>query len=675
MKKLLRYIPMHILLCVILGIYIQHTYLLITYSYISIILCSYIVLILLSFLKILQQNLFFKISFSIIFISLGVTTYSNANDFNKENFYERFYIPEKSTISLSITEKLKPNKYSNRFVAEVIQVDQKNSSGELILNIDKSILIDSIYFKKIIIPIAKLRNINKAKNPHDFNYSKYLKNRGIIHQLYLNDKRFTQENNKNIGLSKLALIFRNSLQEKLKVYSFTKNQSAVINALLLGQRQEISSELRDNYINAGAIHILAISGLHIGIIFYFLNYLFQHLLCFKRGKLLRVVLIVTLLWLFAFITGLSASVVRATTMITFVIIGKLIQRNQPVEFSLVSSMLVILLINPMFAFDVGFQLSYLAVFGIVWIQPILFKFWTPKSFLYNKFWELSTVSVAAQLSTLPISLYYFHQFPGLFLVANLLIIPFISFILIFGFIVLALAFLNILPEFLVTFYGKTIDTMNFVIDKIASQEEFIMTKINMPFSNMIICYILILFTILLFEKFKLKTLFKVLFTILILQSFYIYQKQDIKSKKEFIVFHKNKNSVIGIRNQNTLKLTNYKGSELSKTTFLKNYITKENINKIDSLAKGDVIKFSDHIIISIDSMVVYPNKKLKNSIIILKHSPKLNMERLLKVIQPKVVIADGSNYKSYIKQWKNTCKKQKTPFHNTYEDGAYILKE
>ncbi|WP_442267749.1 ComEC/Rec2 family competence protein [Tenacibaculum sp. ZS6-P6] len=666
---------MHILLCVVLGIYIQHTYTILSSNYLSLSLgITILIIIFIIVFNTLKKVIFFKSCLIILFIILGITCEFVSNNMNSKKFYMNFY-SLKSTIIIDINEELKQNKYHKRFIAEVNQIDQNNSCGKLIFNVDNSIRTDSIFFNRLIIPNPKLNLISKAKNPHDFDYAEFMKKKGIIHQLYLNDKNFIIDKNYSISFSKFALTIRNTLQKKLKQYSFTKDQLSVINALLLGQRQEISSELKESYTKAGAIHILAISGLHIGIIYYLLNFLFKPLLYFKNGNKTRALIIITFLWFFAFVTGLSPSVVRATTMFTFIIIGKLINRNQPIEFSLISSMLLILLVKPMFLFDLGFQLSYLAVFGIVWIQPILFKFWTPKSFLFNKFWELSTVSIAAQLSTLPISLYYFHQFPGLFLLANLLIIPFISFILILGFIVLALAFLNILPEFLVTFYGKTIDTINFVIHKIASQEEFIITKINMPFSNMIICYILILFTILLFEKFKLKTLFKALFTILILQSFYIYQKQDIKSKKEFIVFHKNKNSVIGIRNQNTLKLTNYKGSEFSNTTFLKNYITKENINKIDSLAKDDVLKFSDHFIISIDSMAVYPNKKLKNSIIILKHSPKLNMARLLKIVQPKLVIADGSNYKSYIKQWKNICKKEKTPFHCTYENGAYILKE
>ncbi|SNR14812.1 ComEC/Rec2 family competence protein [Tenacibaculum jejuense] len=675
MKNLLRYIPMHILLCVIFGIYIQHKYSLIITHNLILFLGVCLFLIFLNLVRILKRTTYQKFSFALCFIVLGMTTKFITNDMNSKKFYTNFLSSE-NTIVLEISNQLKSNSYSHKFIANIIQVNDKSSSGKVILYLDKSYDFDTINFSHLIIPQAKLQYISNAKNPHEFNYAEYLKNQGIIHQLHLNKGSFTTVKNDRISLSKFVLTLRKQIQKSLKKYSFSKDQLAVTNALLLGQRQDLSSELKENYTKAGAIHILAISGLHIGIVCYLLNFLLTCLLPLKKSKYLRVVLTLILLWFFAFFTGMSASVVRATTMFTFIMIGNQIKRNQPVEFSLVSSMLCILLVEPMFLFDIGFQLSYLAVFGIIWIQPLLKKLWTPRTFFLNKFWKLTTVSMAAQISTLPISLYYFHQFPSLFLIANLFIIPCIGFILSLGLIVLILAYCEILPEFLVTLYSSIISWMNLIISKVASYEDFIFSHIHLPFRNMILYYIIMLIIISLLKKFKLKLLFILLGCILCLQSLYIFQRHEIKSQQEIIVFHKNKHSLIGIRNSNSIDLiSNLDSLAISKLKFFDAYKTKENIKNHTKSSKKEVIGFLNYKYLIIDSLAIYPKKKLENTIVILKNSPKLNLERLIKEINPKLIISDGSNYKSYIKRWSEICAIQKTPFHNTNEDGAYILKK
>jgi competence protein ComEC len=166
--------------------------------------------------------------------------------------------------------------------------------------------------------------------------------------------------------------------------------------LLLGQRQDISKELLTDYQKAGAIHILAVSGLHVGVLLWMLSFLFQPIERLPYGKFLKAIVIVLLLWGFAFIAGLSASVVRAVTMFTFLAIGQSFQRKHVVTYSLIASMFFLLLIKPMFIFDVGFQLSYLAVFGIVWLQPKLYAVWKPTFTWVHFFWQLCTVSIAAQ---------------------------------------------------------------------------------------------------------------------------------------------------------------------------------------------------------------------------------------------------------------------------------------
>lgn len=177
--------------------------------------------------------------------------------------------------------------------------------------------------------------------------------------------------------SKFSLIriidaFRINIQKSLRRYHFTEDELAVMNALLLGQRQEISKELSDNYSKAGAIHILAVSGLHVGIILLILSFLLKPLERVNKGKLIKLVLVILFLWFFAVLAGMSASVTRAVTMFSAIALGKFFNKRNAVEHSLIFSMFIILLWKPLFLFDVGFQLSYTAVFGIIWVQPVLY---------------------------------------------------------------------------------------------------------------------------------------------------------------------------------------------------------------------------------------------------------------------------------------------------------------
>ena len=213
----------------------------------------------------------------------------------------------------------------------------------------------------------------------------------------------------------------------------------VVSALILGQQQDISKEILKDYQYAGAIHILSVSGLHVGFILLFITFLLRPLPKNKYGNWIRLLAILLGLWGFAIIAGLSPSVIRSATMFSFVAIGMNLKRSTNIFHTLLVSLFIILLFKPSFLFDVGFQLSYLSLFFILWIQPLLSKIWIPKNKILRYFWDILTVSFAAQIGALPLSIYYFHQFPGLFFVTNIIILPFLSIIMGLGVFVMTLA--------------------------------------------------------------------------------------------------------------------------------------------------------------------------------------------------------------------------------------------
>jgi competence protein ComEC len=377
--------------------------------------------------------------------------------------------------------------------------------------------------------------------------------------------------------------------------------------------------------------------------------------------------------MFAFIAGLSASVIRAVTMFTFLAIGNAFQSKKVTEFSLITSMFFLLLLKPLFLFDVGFQLSYLAVFGIIWVQPKLYGIWKPKIKLLDYFWQLITVSIAAQVGILPLSIYYFHQFPGLFILSNLVIIPFLGFILISGIIIIFASLIGILPQFLASVYGFIISLMNDFVSWISHQESFLFSSISLSFLKMISFYGVLFFGIYFLINMKSKKLIYFLCAVFFLQSVYVFENHKKKHKKEFIVFHKSRKSVLGIRNGNHLNIRhNLDSLEIASSKMIQTYGVGENIKPEFSKEPVNFINFKNRSILVVDSLGIYKVKGLKNPIILLQNSPKINLERLIKTTMPSEIIADGSNYKSYVRSWKIICIKLKIPFHYTGEKGAFI---
>jgi len=230
-----------------------------------------------------------------------------------------------------------------------------------------------------------------------------------------------------------------------------------VNALLLGQRTDISSGTYDAYKNAGAVHLLAVSGLHIGILLWILHMVFRPVELLPKGKTIKLLVLLVALWSYAVLAGLSASIIRAVSMFSFVAYA--LYLNRPANtFNILalSIFFVLLAFDARLLYSPGFQMSYAAVFAIVWIYPKLQAIWRPGQWLPRKIWQLLSVSLAAQLGVLPISLFYFHQFPALFFVSNLLVVPFLGLLLGTGFLIALLALFQLLPPALALVYEEII---------------------------------------------------------------------------------------------------------------------------------------------------------------------------------------------------------------------------
>ena len=680
MIKFLKFIPVQLTFVLILGILVGSWYHFQPNLLVK--TCSLLVIILFVIYvytnRQLQSNLVFTIvSFTIAFF-IGVSAITFKNQVLKALYYSNnpdFKTNSNAIATLSIQKILKPTKNYLKYEAEVIQFQNSKTIGKILVNIKIDSTNVNINVDDKIVVNTAFYEINQPLNPYSFNYKKYLNNQQVYYQLYLNNNQFLKKPATKHSIKGLAGNFRKKVTTSLKNNGFKANELAVVNALLLGQRQTISKDLIESYSDAGAIHILAVSGLHIGIILLILTFLLKPLHYFKQGKLIASGLIICLLWMYAIIAGLSPSVVRAVTMFTAIAIGMYLNKPSNIYNTLVISMFLLLLFNPYYLFDVGFQLSYLAVFAIVWIQPKIVNLWTPKNRFIFKMWQLFAVSLAAQLGVLPLSIYYFHQFPGLFFLSNLIIIPFLGFILIAGIIVIALSVLNLLPQFLATIFINIIKLMNGVVEWIANQHLFIIKDITLSLILMCAIYSVIFLSIKWTEKKTFGRFVLVLLAFISVQSVVIFEKYKLQTTNEFIVFNENKTTVLASRHGTTLNIYTQKDS-IKNLFSLKPYLMGTGLNNSENIQPlKNLYSFNNKTILLIDSLGMYHFKSIKPTVVILQNSPKINVERLIKKHQPTLIIADASNYKSYIENWKKTCIKNKTPFYNTMQKGAFILQE
>ena len=342
-------------------------------------------------------------------------------------------------------------------------------SGKVMAYFPKSDSAFALHYGDLIAIPAPIREVTPPLNPEEFDYRAYLERKGITGQVYLKEEDwFDLQTNDANPIYAFSYHFRDILLASLQRSGLSDNEFGVAAAILLGYDDNLADEVRKNYVAAGSMHILCVSGMHVGIIYLLASFLLGFLNRKKWQKTLKQVLLLALIWFYALIAGLSPSILRASLMISFVIIGEILRRKGFIINSIAASAFILLCINPNNLFEIGFLLSYAAVMGIVVLQRPIYNLLYVKNKLLDKAWQITAVALAAQISTIPFTLFYFHQFTTYFWLSNLFMTP-ISFIVVISGMVLLLVswipYLNTLVGYLV--WGA-VYVMNWVVAKIES---------------------------------------------------------------------------------------------------------------------------------------------------------------------------------------------------------------
>ncbi len=390
-----------------------------------------------------------------------------------------------------------------------------------------------------LIAKTKRRKVTASKHLYDFDYALYLKKQGIHQQVYIASEDY------KIIYPTWGFIYqiervRSYLSDAYKKYPITKQCYTIVAALSLGLRDNINTELQQIYADNGVIHVLAVSGLHIGILYFILQFFLNKLSFLYKRKTFKLIVLLSFMWLYAFIAGALPSVLRATIMFSFIALGNHSHLKVNIYNSIFSSAFCLLLYQPLLLFDIGFQLSYLAVLSIVFFQKKIQKLWSPQYFLTRKIWVLVTVSIAAQLGTLPISLYYFSQFPSYFIVSNLLTIPIVTLLLWLSFLFFITHFLYLTPisKLIILVMNYLVDIQVLFLEWISTWYYATIKDLHIDIYQVFFLYLFILM-IVGYQLYQSKRYAFIVSSFLVLMSFFSYRivlKNKQLKQKRIIVY-------------------------------------------------------------------------------------------------------------------------------------------
>ncbi|MGC1242393.1 MAG: ComEC/Rec2 family competence protein [Chryseosolibacter sp.] len=314
--------------------------------------------------------------------------------------------------------------------------------GKLILYLSKEDLVEPFVYGDVLLIKGAPRLTEGAANPGEFDYREFLALKNIYHQHFLRKGDVVKmDHDPPYLFLDLAFRGRKWADATLEKYVHGIREQAIASALVLGVTDGLDQELLQAYASTGAMHILAVSGLHVSILYMILLWVLTPLNKGRGGPWFVALVALLILWLYAFVTGLTPSVLRAVTMFSFLALAKPWARSTNIYNTLAVSAFCLLLFDPFLIRSVGFQLSYLAVLGIVYLYPRILLLWEPRHRLVTEVWKISAVSIAAQIATFPLGLLYFHQFPNYFLFSNLLVVPLSFVVLVLGLILLVVSFI------------------------------------------------------------------------------------------------------------------------------------------------------------------------------------------------------------------------------------------
>lgn len=588
-----------------------------------------------------------------------------------------------ATLQEPLSEKEKSFK-ALASVQYIINDDTLNPvKGYILLYLKKDSSLPQLSYDSQIIFNKPLQPIKNSGNPGAFDYQRYCAFQDIYHQAFLKPGEFVvlPKKNKN-SIQEFLFAAQEKTVSIFHKYIHGDKEKGLAEALLIGYKDDLDKNLVQSYTNTGVVHIIAISGMQLALIYGFLLVIFKPFIKFRFIRFLKPITIILILWLFSLMSGASASVLRAAVMLTCIVIGDSFSKKASIYNTLAASAFLLLCYNPFWLWDVGFQLSYSAVLSIVIFMKPIYNLMFIQNKLLDFIWQLAAVTLSAQILTTPISIFHFHQFPNYFLLTNIIAVP-LSSIILFGEIILcAVSFVPFIANMIGIILYKLIWLMNSFIEHMETMPSALWNNLQITIPQTIFIYAAVIaIAIWLMEKKKghFPIGLAAILGFTILRSFSFWQASQ---QQKIIVYNVPQHQAIDFIDGRGYQ---FKGdSILSEDGFLQNFHLKPSriihriseTNKLASVKHGsNIFEFGSKRVLLIDQNISFAsaNAKTKVDVIILSKNPSLKIADLANVFDCNQWVFDASNSNRKINKWRQECEQLHLSSHAVVDKGAFVL--
>lgn len=572
-----------------------------------------------------------------------------------------------------VTDFPVPRANSDKVVVELLQAAAGTPLKEKALLYVQKDSVAPLHYGDVLAISTTLSEFAPPANPDAFDMRRYMQRKGIFLTGYVPRGNWQLLDNVHPNAMKA---FSHALQQRLAAcyvnVGMTGRELGIVRAILLGDDDTMEPELRAAYASAGVSHILCVSGMHVGIIFMILNFLLKPMDLFPGTRVAKALLLMLSIWLYANITGLSPSVTRSATMFTFVTIGGVLRRNTNIFHSLMASLFILLAIKPLLLFEVGFQLSYFAVFGIVLIQPRIAGLYTCKTRMGNYFWELLSVSVAAQIATFPILAHYFGTFPNYFMLSNLTVIALSFAVMVTGAGLLAVSFVPFVSHGIAFLLTWEIRIMNAIVTFVEGLPGAVTRDIDLSGGQVLLLYAVIAMAYCAICYRKHIYGWAALSALALLSGTFALRRVAIERRMEMVTYNIRKVSALefcyggecllfsdSIRDAGsphyTYSIQNHARKLHARWTFV----------PIDTLCydtpflvkRGPFIQFGDkcYYLLKKGEKVLPVEGRPRIDMLLLQHNPTMRPEEVASALDFAAVTADETNTPFYKERWRTYC--------------------
>ncbi len=541
-----------------------------------------------------------------------------------------------------------------------------------------------------LLALVKLTPLPPPQNPDEFDYKTYMARKGVFVTGFVRAQNYTVVPAQSLAWRYWPAHLQARAGRIFDSMGLAGDELAVLNALTLGDRTDIDRELNKAFTAAGVTHILSVSGLHVGIIFAILTLALSFLGRSRRGLLIKNTVIIISLWIYAAVSGFSPSVNRATVMFSFVLAGKMMQRDISIYNSLAASAFFICLFYPMDLFSIGFQLSYLALTSLVYFQPYIYKLLYVPNKLLNYFWQLISVSVAAQIATLPLTLYVFHQFPNYFMVSNIWVIPLTG---VTTYLSVALLLFNWVPylSFALTWLlDKALWLLNSGVRFTEQLPYSVSGNISITTLQYVLLIAFVLVLVICIETRSRKWLLALAYGLVIFFALNVVTEIEQRQQRVLAVYNvKNSSYIHLIDGKNSVALRDTVSAEQNFEFNLQSFFLSRgladapvNVLNVDAAIKDTLqrhigayrgfILFGDKVIKILNS----ERQALSNSVpvdyLIVTSTCRQPPEKMLDTFVPAQIILDASVPPYRSKLWETAAAARQIALHNVKTAGAWV---